>query len=342
MEFSQHFVNNLISSAKYYRSYVPSVYKLPDKFENIKEAKRLYTDTLMYEAHHALQDQLRDYSEPLLCIVDIDSSNPGVVTKFESDCEIHVTHNNGEVKEYTNIYDLNLYASPIPFDRHINGLGFTFPNEHFESILCKGICLNLKVVQLKELCRNNKLKISGNKQELIDRLNENYIIPSITLYHGPPGTGKTYTTLQLLHTMMEKLPENHRFLICAPSNVGVLNMYSRAYQNGIKGTLVMNEDKIPENTTFSENERESWDAKKARVVFCTVSGRCGSILKKECFHTIIIDEAAQCQEAWIWSLFRSEVKHVIMAGDPHQLPSLVHGIEYNHGISLMERLMNLG
>ena len=245
MEFSQHFVNNLISSAKYYRSYVPSVYKLPDKFENIKEAKRLYTDTLMYEAHHALQDQLRDYSEPLLCIVDIDSSNPGVVTKFESDCEIHVTHNNGEVKEYTNIYDLNLYASPIPFDRHINGLGFTFPNEHFESILCKGICLNLKVVQLKELCRNNKLKISGNKQELIDRLNENYIIPSITLYHGPPGTGKTYTTLQLLHTMMEKLPENHRFLICAPSNVGVLNMYSRAYQNGIKGTLVMNEELIP-------------------------------------------------------------------------------------------------
>jgi hypothetical protein len=342
MEFSQNFVNNLIASAKYYRSYVPSISKLPNKFDDIKQAKSLYTDALMYEAHHALQNQLHDYSEPLLSIVDIDTPNPGVVVKFESDCEVLVCYNNGEIKEYNNIYNLNLYASPLPFDRHINGLGFTFPNIHFESILCNGTSPNLKVLQLKDLCRKHKLKISGNKQELIDRLNENYIIPSITLYHGPPGTGKTYTTLKLLQSMMEKLPTEHRFLICAPSNVGVLNMYSRAYQNGIKGTLVMNEDKIPENTTFSETERESWDAKKDRIVFSTISGRCGSILKKECFHTIIIDEAAQCQEAWVWSLFRPEVKHVIMAGDPHQLPSLVHGVEYNHGISLMERLMNLG
>lgn len=341
MEFSQNFINNLISSALYYRKYCPNVEKLPKTFENIDNIKSKFTEALMYEAHCSFQKQLTDYSEPLLCIVDIESDNPGVITKYESDANVTVTYNNGTEKEYSNIYDLKLYASPIPFDRHINGLQNVCPNKNLESILLKGIDNNIKVIELKELCKKNNLKVSGKKQELIDRLDEKYILPSITLYHGPPGTGKTHTTLQLLESMMKILPDSHRFLICAPSNVGVLNMYSRAYVNGIKGTLVMNEDKIPDGTIFSDEEKESWNPKTARVVFSTVSGRCGSILKKENFNTIIIDEAAQCQEAWIWGLMRSEVNHVIMAGDPQQLPALVHGVEFNHGISLMERLMLL-
>ena len=53
--------------------------------------------------------------------------------------------------------------------------------------------------------------------------------------------------------------------------------------------------------------------------------------------TIIVDEAAQCQEAWIWGLLRKELVNLIMAGDPHQLPAQVcdEGKELGHGISMM-------
>ena len=56
-----------------------------------------------------------------------------------------------------------------------------------------------------------------------------------------------------------------------------------------------------------------------------------------------MDEAAQCQEAWIWGLLRPEVKYIYMAGDPNQLPALVseEGLKLNHGRSLMERLMEM-
>ena len=61
------------------------------------------------------------------------------------------------------------------------------------------------------------------------------------------------------------------------------------------------------------------------------------------FDTILIDEAAQCQESWMWGLFREDVKHIYLAGDPHQLPAVVseEGNKYNHSRSLMTRLMEL-
>ena len=72
--------------------------------------------------------------------------------------------------------------------------------------------------------------------------------------------------------------------------------------------------------------------------------RYSSILNKKRFKTILIDEAVQCQEAWMWGLFRKEVKNIYMAGDHHQLSSIVSkdGIKLNHNRSLMERLINLG
>ena len=49
----------------------------------------------------------------------------------------------------------------------------------------------------------------------------------------------------------------------------------------MKGIKVINknEDKIPDDTEFSE-EKESWDI-KSRIVFSTISGRCGRKLKSK-------------------------------------------------------------
>ena len=71
--------------------------------------------------------------------------------------------------------------------------------------------------------------------------------------------------------------------------------------------------------------------------------RFGRLLCDLDFDTLIIDEAAQVQEAWVWGLLQKSIKRLYMAGDPHQLPALVsqEGEKYNYGKSLMQRLYDL-
>ena len=345
MEFSLNFINSLISSAKEHRKYSPNPKAIPDSFRTIQNGKDELYNALLFEAHKSMQEPINDYTEPLLCCVDLDLDKSGIITKFVSEVEVEVTYANGEVKEYNNVHELKIFTSPIPYDRHLNAIQYCNPTKLIEhSLLTPTVNCKITVPELKALCKQSGLKVSGLKQELINRLIENYAYPKITIYHGPPGTGKTYTVLKLLVKMLSKLPLNHRFIICAPSNVGTINMYTRARDLGINCTLVMREDKIPAGTIITDEEREKWNPKTARIVFSTVSGRCGSILKREQFHSVIIDEAAQCQEAWAWGLLRTEVINLIMAGDPYQLPAQVSqdGKDLNYGISLMERLMKIG
>ena len=62
----------------------------------------------------------------------------------------------------------------------------------------------------------------------------------------------------------------------------------------------------------------------------------------ERFGSVFMDEAAQCMEAWTWTLLRPEVQRLVLAGDVKQLPALVSesGRLLNHQRSLMERLVN--
>ena len=130
-------------------------------------------------------------------------------------------------------------------------------------------------------------------------------------------------------------------MVCAASNIGVLNLYNRAKTFNIKGSLVLSNNKLAK---VSETEELSWIPKTDQIVFCTVSMRYGSILRNINFDTILMDEAAQCQESWSWGLLRNELKHIYLAGDPHQLPAVVSkdGNKLNHSRSLMTRLMALG
>ena len=237
-EFSKQFIDSLIASARDFRASCPEVSKLPQHFDSINQGIHLFKNELRFEGYQCFQEPLCDYSEPLLCCVDLDTHNPGIVTKYSNDYSCSVIYSNGNEKEYSNIYDLKLFTSPIPFDRHINALNNCKPNKFLETIVLHGKEAKTTVVELKEMCRKYKLKVSGLKQELIDRLKENYAFPTIKLFHGPPGTGKTYTTLKLLNDMLTKLPESHRFLICAPSNVGTINMYTRARDSGLSCTTL--------------------------------------------------------------------------------------------------------
>ena len=46
----------------------------------------------------------------------------------------------------------------------------------------------------------------------------------IALIHGPPGTGKTHTLIELILQLLER---NQRLLVCGPSNISVDNIVER-------------------------------------------------------------------------------------------------------------------
>lgn len=48
--------------------------------------------------------------------------------------------------------------------------------------------------------------------------------PDIALIHGPPGTGKTYTLIELI---LQLLKQGQRVLVCGPSNISVDNIVER-------------------------------------------------------------------------------------------------------------------
>ena len=155
---------------------------------------------------------------------------------------------------------------------------------------------------------------------------------AVTVIHGPPGTGKT----RRLASCLKELP-NARVFACAPTNVGTANLYARLLAYDATASLLVPASRIPPGTPVTSQDPH------ARVVCSTISGRAGPILDGEVFDTVLIDEAAQCMEAWVWCLLRPDVKRVIMTGDTHQLPALVSqaGQALKHGRSMMQRLLNL-
>ncbi len=48
--------------------------------------------------------------------------------------------------------------------------------------------------------------------------------PEVALIHGPPGTGKTYTLIELI---LQLLKQGQRVLVCGPSNISVDNIVER-------------------------------------------------------------------------------------------------------------------
>ena len=195
---------------------------------------------------------------------------------------------------------VKIYESPLPFQRHLEALEFVDINEGLIDTI-------LEAKKPKKGC-------------------------SLTIYHGPPGTGKTYKLIETLSKLIEKEGKNHNFLICAASNIGTLNLYNRAKMFNIFGNLILSKDKDITDELKNNN-----------VYFSTVSMRYSNLMKDLKFHTIMMDEAAQCQESWSLGLLRNEVKHIYLAGDPHQLPAVVsdEGNKLFHSRSLMARLMEM-
>tara|TARA_B110001450_G_C17645266_1_gene490929 strand:+ start:168 stop:2087 length:1920 start_codon:yes stop_codon:yes gene_type:complete len=176
------------------------------------------------------------------------------------------------------------------------------------------------------------LECSGLNETIRDAVLEGKVSSNLRIIHGPPGTGKTRHLARMINDF-----GNARILVCAPTNVGTANLYARVTEHCEDASLLMPMSRIPADTAVMSQSPYS------RVVCSTISGRAGHVLNDEEFGVVMVDEAAQCMEAWIWCLLRPEVHTLIMAGDVHQLPALTseEGGKRRYDRSLMERLMDL-
>ena len=196
---------------------------------------------------------------------------------------------------------VQFYSHPLPHHRHLEALQRCEPHANLLPALLRG--------------------------EAVDE---------VSLIQGPPGTGKTRELVRLIGDV---LPPTARIFLCAPTNVGVANLYARCLASGLghEAALVLAPDRIPPGTEVWSNDPNR------RIVCGTVSSRCGPVLASQDFHVVMVDEAAQCMEAWVWGLLRPQVTSLFLAGDVHQLPACVSesGVELHHERSMMERLMKL-
>ena len=194
------------------------------------------------------------------------------------------------------------FPHPLPHHRHLEALQTTSPNELLLPALLGGVAVD-----------------------------------ELSIIQGPPGTGKTR---ELVRLIADQISSTKRVFVCAPTNVGVCNLYNRCLAEGLgdECSLALAPERVPTGTVVLSNDPNR------RIVCATISGRSGGTLHGQEFDVVIIDEAAQCMEAWVWGLFRPEVTCVIMAGDVHQLPACASdsGIGMKHERSLLERLVLLG
>jgi len=231
-----------------------------------------------------------------------------IITNFHT---INKQEENIDYNTYTDTKNLDkntvsFYPSPVPLERHINALHKCDPHPVLLPTLLYG----------------------KNVNDSFDMIN---------IYHGPPGTGKTYRLILELDKLLNTTTSG-KILLCAPSNIGVLNLYQKALDMNIYGRII-----VGKNCHLEISEIDDKEKINKRVYFSTISMRDGKLLKDMEFTTIFMDEAAQCPEALAWGLLRKSVAKIYMAGDPLQLPALVSdtGKSLLYDRSLMERLMGL-
>lgn len=179
------------------------------------------------------------------------------------------------------------------------------------------------------------------KKAAINALNEDIAY----LIHGPPGTGKTRTLIEIIRHIVRN---NKRVLVCAHSNQAVDNivMGSSSLQNTDSNSLhydgIFNNMKISRVGDGSKNNLVkanygNVNPANSDVVATTIN--CASKFDINSFDVAIVDEASQATMESTFIPF-SVSKKIILAGDHKQLPPYNISKSENK-ISLFEHFVEL-
>ena len=167
---------------------------------------------------------------------------------------------------------------------------------------------------------------------------------TISLIHGPPGTGKTKELATLL------LATKVRVLACAPSNRAVIELLDRFLALGRRTAVLVGVGTQMEAHAAYESCRGPGSKDAARfgeILFCTLAtaGRPDLRAIMGARELLVVDEAGQALEPDVLSAAdAAQARRCVLCGDPMQLPPTVlsaAGADAGLGCSPMERLLEV-
>ncbi|PQP99080.1 DNA-binding protein SMUBP-2 [Prunus yedoensis var. nudiflora] len=189
---------------------------------------------------------------------------------------------------------------------------------------------------------------------------------NIFLLHGPPGTGKTTTVVEII---MQEVKRGSKILACAASNIAVDNIVERLARHRVKLVRLGHPARLlpqvldsaldaqvlrGDNSALANDIRKEMKALNGKLLRTKdkntrreIQKELRTLSKEEpgntSFDLVIIDEAAQALEIACWMALLKGSR-CILAGDHLQLPPTIQSAEAERkglGRTLFERLADI-
>ncbi|XP_052076067.1 DNA-binding protein SMUBP-2-like isoform X3 [Mytilus californianus] len=159
-----------------------------------------------------------------------DSAGSGIITRV-SQTEINVAFDESQdlfSLDDDALYKLTKLANDVTYKRIKNALnrlsqGHSQPCSHLASVLFQESELS-PPLESKEIYYINSDLDESQKEAVRFALGQ----PEIAVVHGPPGTGKTTTIIEII---IQAVKQGKKILACAPSNIAVDNLVERLASN---------------------------------------------------------------------------------------------------------------
>ena len=186
---------------------------------------------------------------------------------------------------------------------------------------------------------------------------------TISLIHGPPGTGKTEVACEIIRSLLHN-DIKRQILVVAETNIAIDNIARRLrrdtlivrigptegiandlYDVSLEGQIKRIADREAKRTVFRDQKGDLHRNKRIQnsvltsvdVVLTTCSGAGDVCLDGRVFPFVLVDEATQALEPTLLCSLAHGAEQLVLIGDPQQLGPTV--IEDNDFADLKERFL---
>ena len=143
--------------------------------------------------------------------------------------------------------------------------------------------------------------------------------------HGPPGTGKTFTSARVIATLVNT--HGWRIGVVAQSHAVVENLFGDVLKAGVDGSRVGK--KQTTGTAWTELDRDDYAAFIAQPGGCVVGGTAWDFanankIARHSLDLLVVEEAGQFSLANTIAV-SGAARNLLLLGDPQQLPQVSQG-----------------